>query len=92
MHRYKRPFDKGNLYVTFEIAFPESGWTDSSNISKLEKILPPRKALVLGAGEAEDVVLTEVDPRQQRQQEDDQYDDEDERGQAGGPGVQCAQQ
>lgn len=79
------------MYINFEIVFPESGWTDSANIMKLEKILPPRKAVALGEGEVEDVTMTAVDPRQQRQQEEEQYEDEDERG-GQNPGVQCAQQ
>lgn len=80
------------MYLTFEIVFPVTGWTDASNLSKLEKILPARKAVVLNGVEGEEAVMTVVDSRQQQHHEDEEYEDEDERGQQGGPGVQCAQQ
>jgi DnaJ family protein A protein 2 len=92
--RYKRPFDKGTLYVKFDVKFPTANWLDLSKISQLETLLPPRTpiATIPAGSQVEEVVLSDVDPaKQKRQQEEDQME-EDEAGQGGGPNVQCAQQ
>ncbi|KAJ3226136.1 Type I HSP40 co-chaperone [Clydaea vesicula] len=93
-----RPFDKGNLYVTFSIKFPEPNWVPASLLPTLEQVLPPRKPLdnVTGNTEVEECILSTVDPIEQqrnarggnRGQAHDEDDDED----GGQPGVQCAQQ
>ncbi|KAJ3052699.1 Type I HSP40 co-chaperone, partial [Quaeritorhiza haematococci] len=67
MPAYKRPFDKGNMYVKFEIIFPPPHWAEVSQLAELEKVLPPRQALPPHEGsEVEEVVLSEVDPMHQR--------------------------
>lgn len=94
--RHKRPFDKGNMYITFEIKFPESNWTDSVKMAQLEKILPERKVVVSHGKDAvvDECTLTAVDPRSAKatDYEDEGDEDEEQGGQRGGPGVQCAQQ
>lgn len=40
MPEYKRPFNKGDLYITFEIEFPPTTW--KRDIAALESILPAR--------------------------------------------------
>lgn len=93
LHRYKRPFDKGNLYINFKVKFPDAHWTTAPQLAALESILPARAPLPDMSGkECEDVVLTTVDPLQQQanaRRYQDMEEDEDEQG---GPGVQCAQQ
>ncbi|CAG8546978.1 30005_t:CDS:2 [Racocetra persica] len=42
MPHYKRPFDKGNLYVKFNVEFPPSLWIDPEQLKKLEEFLPTR--------------------------------------------------
>ena len=88
--RYKRPFDKGNLYVKFELEFPQSNWVDQSRLALLEQVLPPRNPLPPTNGaEVEEVVLSEIDPmHQQRSQYGNGAMDEDDEH---GPSVQCAQ-
>ncbi|PJF17747.1 hypothetical protein PSACC_02449 [Paramicrosporidium saccamoebae] len=96
MPEYKRPFNKGDLYVQFELVFPPANWADAETIAKLESILPPRMAMEVEAEDALPVTLKKVDPRrrtreQDRRQQRNAYDD-DEEEERGGPGVQCHQQ
>ena len=85
--RYKRPFEKGDLHVQFDVLFPDSGWADETTLKTLKSILPSPAPLPKPAGETEEVVLGDVDHT--RQQQRDATDEDDERG---GPQVQCAQQ
>jgi DnaJ family protein A protein 2 len=32
MPTYKRPFEKGNLYIKFEVVFPRNNFVDSSHL------------------------------------------------------------
>ncbi|KAJ3031728.1 UNVERIFIED_CONTAM: Type I HSP40 co-chaperone [Siphonaria sp. JEL0065] len=93
---HKDPFHKGNLYVKFEIVFPEPNWVGAEQLKALEAILPPRPALPSTKGkEVEEVMLSAIDPMQQNRANghamDEDSDDEHGHGH-GGPGVQCAQQ
>jgi DnaJ family protein A protein 2 len=90
---YRNPFQKGHLYVKFEVEFPAPGFFTADRLKALEAALPPREptsALVDGM-EVEEVVLSNVDPMQQErsQYNGNAADDDDENG---GPGVQCASQ
>lgn len=90
MPAYKRPFDKGNLYVKFEIEFPQANWVDQSRLILLEQVLPPREPLPPTNGALiEEVVLSEIDPMNQQRSQYTNGAEED--GHAGGPSVQCAQ-
>ena len=89
---HKRPFDKGNLYVTFDITFPPPNWADASKLALLEKALPARAPFTPPTGEHDDVVLSAVDPMQQGRASAADRMDEDDEHQQGGPSVQCAQQ
>ncbi|KAF0530529.1 DnaJ-domain-containing protein [Gigaspora margarita] len=42
MPHYKRPFDKGNLYIKFNVEFPPSFWINPEQLKKLEEFLPTR--------------------------------------------------
>jgi DnaJ family protein A protein 2 len=90
MPEYKRPFDKGNLVISFEINFPPPNWTTPAKLGLLEQVLPPREPLPPTNGaEVEEVVLSTFDERQRQKMEHDMDEDEDQHG---GPSVQCAQQ
>ena len=89
MPMHKRPFDKGHLFVTFEIIFPSPNWADPATLALLEKALPAR-TFVQPAGEVEEVVLSNIDPMHHKRSTDAM--DEDDDHQQGGPSVQCAQQ
>lgn len=88
---YRNPFQKGNLYVKFEVDFPQPGWFTPDRLKALEAALPPREpmAVVEDGMESEEVVLSNVDPMQhERSQYNGHATDDDEEG---GGGVQCAQ-
>ncbi|ORY05654.1 DnaJ-domain-containing protein [Basidiobolus meristosporus CBS 931.73] len=87
-----RHHQHGDLYVQFDVVFPERNWTTPENIALLENILPPREAQDV-KGDVEEVVLSDMDASQKNRAEhgmDEDYEDED--GHGHGPGVQCAQQ
>ena len=101
MPEYKRPYNKGNLYVQFEVVFPPQDWTNIEVIKKLESILPPRLSMEIEEGFAEMVTMKRVDPSRKSEHDHGRragnrnaYDEDDEEyeEQRGGPGVQCAQQ
>lgn len=48
---YRNPFEKGNLYVEFEIMFPDSHSLTPEMIQNLEKYLSPRPTFVMPEGE-----------------------------------------
>lgn len=86
---YKNPFEKGNLYIEFEVEFPES--IDPAVLPALEKCLPPRPAFVMPVGEhVEEVSFTDYDPNAKNHRNRANYnsDSDDEDG-SGQPGVQC---
>jgi DnaJ homolog subfamily A member 2 len=85
---YRRPFDKGVLYVTFEINFPDSNWASEDNLRKLAVLLPAPKPLP--HVNAEEVVLSEVDATRQKSSQN--ATDEMDEDEGHGPQVQCAQQ
>jgi DnaJ family protein A protein 2 len=85
--RYKRPFDKGALYITFEIIFPIASQLTPDKMQMLEAALPARPALPK-MNDPEEVVLTTVDPARQSHQHSMEEDEEQQQQ----PGVQCAQQ
>jgi len=88
-----RHHNTGNLYVRFDVEFPEPNWTDVDTIAKLESILPPRQPLPdLQGKQVEEVVLANVDENQSARMENAGYEDDDEEHGGHGPGVQCAQQ
>jgi DnaJ family protein A protein 2 len=92
---HKRPFEKGNLYIHFNIEFPKPGFFQPKALQELEKILPPRRPAPKVTEDMEEVTLTKVNPNEQRssgrnRRTADEDEDEDEGQQRGG--VQCAQQ
>lgn len=90
-----RHHDMGNLYIHFNVKFPEDNFNTTENILKLEEILPPRNIPMISPDAmVEDVVLEPVDPQQHgRSQHGAQSADEDEDMHGGGnERVQCASQ
>lgn len=65
MPHYKNPFEKGNLYVTFDIRFPENNFANEIQLKELEKILPPREPFTMPTGEhVEEVDMHEYNPNE----------------------------
>jgi DnaJ family protein A protein 2 len=92
-----RHHDFGNMYVQFDVKFPEKNFTsDPTAFEALKAILPSSKQTVTPPGETmtEIVDFEDVDPSQQaRAQGATGMDEDDEDGHpAGGERVQCASQ
>jgi len=95
---YRNPFEKGNLYIKFEITFPDKNFIDASQIKALEALLPPRPpAPALPEGEhVEEVTLVDFEGAEGAEggaRRGEAYDDDGEDEQQ--PGVnrmQCAHQ
>lgn len=95
-----RHHDHGNLYIQFDVKFPERlGGPDGSSLSEqqiaaLEQVLPPRKSDQLPPPDAmvDDFALDNVDPTREGSRSHGAHaeDDDDEMG--GGERVQCASQ
>ncbi|KAG9326407.1 hypothetical protein KVV02_008027 [Mortierella alpina] len=87
--------DFGNMYVQFEVEMPPPHWTDPVRIQDLRMLLPPPRELpTIPKGYlAEEVYLTEMDPRQRAKAAEHGHLEGDEDDESGpGHGVQCAQQ
>ncbi|KAJ3218505.1 Type I HSP40 co-chaperone [Dinochytrium kinnereticum] len=91
MPAYKRPYDKGNLYIKFDVEFPPQNFASSEQLRLLESILPPRLNNPQPTADMEEVVLSSVDPMQQgRANYHQEADGDDEDGASSN--VRCAQQ
>lgn len=91
---WKRPFDKGYLFIKFDVQFPDS--LPPRVLQNLEVLLPSRAQVTYIEDEVYHCQLQSVDPaahqaRSSRRQATDE-DDDDDPGMQGGPQrVQCAQ-
>lgn len=47
---HKNPFEHGNLYLKFEVVFPDNYFTTPDKIKELENYLPPRPEFVMPEG------------------------------------------
>jgi len=102
MPRYRSPFEKGELYIKFDVTFPLSGFAVKEDIEKIEALLPARPRFVQPEGEhVEEVDLHEYNGSDRRDGggsgpsgSSAAYESDDEEGGGGGhgPGVQCAHQ
>jgi DnaJ family protein A protein 2 len=87
---WKQPFEKGQLYIQFEIDFPKK--IPESAQEKLEKILPPKEKVVKSK-DMEEVSLTDaVFDSNEKKGRGEAYDDEDDHEGGGQGGIQCGQQ
>lgn len=99
MPQYQRPFMKGNLYIQFQVDFPESGSLSLDQCKVLEAVLPGRLASQMTDMELEeceettlhDVNMDEEMRRKQHQQQSEAYEEDDE-DDVGGQRVECSQQ
>jgi len=101
---HKRPYEKGNLYIKFNVEFPKPGFFKEAQTKDLERLLPPRKNQPpKETSDMEKVSLQKVGDFQQNMRESAQreyqqrageaYDEDGEEGHpGGGQRVQCAQQ
>ncbi|XP_030747818.1 dnaJ homolog subfamily A member 2-like [Sitophilus oryzae] len=91
---YKNPFERGNLYITFDIKFPEDHFAPEDTLKQLESILPPRLAFSMPEGEhVEEVDLVDFDPNERSSNSGSRgeaYASDDEEHHR--PGMQCVHQ
>lgn len=89
---YRNPFEKGNLFVRFEIEYPAKYSLSNEQLKQLETLLPARPSFVMPVGEqVEEVNWFDFDPEhqdEQRGQFGESYDSDEEQHGRGG-GVQC---
>ncbi|TFK49892.1 DnaJ-domain-containing protein [Heliocybe sulcata] len=75
---YKRPEEKGDLYVVFQIEMPDEQWLQSIDQAALENLLPPKKVEV----EPQPAVVDEADFEEcdiaDFGEDEDDWEDEDE--------------
>lgn len=90
---YKNLFEKGNLYIKFNVVFPENNFATEEQMQQIESILPPRPAFVMPTGEdVEEVTMMEGTPKSSGRSREEAYASDDEEHMHAGPGVQCAHQ
>ncbi|XP_060518305.1 dnaJ homolog subfamily A member 2-like [Cylas formicarius] len=92
---HKNPFEKGNLYVTFNVKFPEKHFAPEPVLRKLEALLPARPVFTMPEGEhVEEADLVDYDPNERdhhgRHRGEAYASDDDEH--AGMQGMQCVHQ
>lgn len=89
-----RHHDYGNMYITFDVQFPEKNWTtDEKAFQMLKSILPASTPVNIPPPDAmtDDSLLEDVDPTQ-RGRTNSAMDDDDDDGHPGAERVQCASQ
>ncbi|KAI1318306.1 hypothetical protein EDD11_006819 [Mortierella claussenii] len=97
MPHYKRPIDKGDLYITFEVEFPKDNWATASSLKSLEALLPNRGTAPMEPELVDHCTLEDGDLEDYGAHThtgnayDSDEDDDDMHGGHGGHGVQCAQ-
>lgn len=65
MPMYKNPFEKGNLFITFSVAFPKNYFVPEPTLKMLEGLLPDKPAFVMPEGDhVEEVDLVDYDPNE----------------------------
>lgn len=90
---YKNPFEKGNLYVKFNITFPENNFATEEQMKQIESVLGPRPAFVMPTGDdVEEVNFVEYTGSERGRGREEAYASDDEEHMHSGPGVQCAHQ
>ncbi|XP_004403732.1 PREDICTED: dnaJ homolog subfamily A member 2 [Odobenus rosmarus divergens] len=96
MPQYRNPFEKGDLYIKFDVQFPENNWINPDKLSELEDLLPSRPEVPNITGNTEEVELQEFDSTRGSGggQRHEAYNDssDEESSSHHGPGVQCAHQ
>ena len=56
MPQYRNPFEKGDLYIKFDVQFPENNWINPDKLSELD-LLPSRPEVPNIIGDTEEVEL-----------------------------------
>lgn len=89
---YRNPFEKGNLYIRFNIEYPAKYEIKPEQLKRIEELLGPKPTFTMPIGEqVEEVNWQEYDPSHEDDRRD-AYDSDDEGQHGRGAGVQCQTQ
>jgi len=95
MPRYKQPFEKGRLFVKFEIVFPTPAQVGKVR-QELQNLLPPKPKLASIPADHEEVTAHNYDPMEQDQANGrgrhPHHDDDDDDEEHGGQQARCVHQ
>jgi len=86
MPTYKSPFDKGHLFVKFEVEFPST--IPDKFLDDLIKILPQKNKVDLDDGE---IVIELEEPKYENSKRKEAYEEDEDRG-SRGQGQPCRAQ
>ncbi|KAJ8340144.1 hypothetical protein SKAU_G00347770 [Synaphobranchus kaupii] len=95
MPQYRNPFEKGDLFIKFDVVFPDNNWINPEKLAELEDLLPTRAEPPNISSDAEEVDLQDYDMGQGSsggQRREAYNDSSDDESGPHGPGVQCAHQ
>jgi len=95
MPTYKKPYEKGHLYIHFHVEFPAPGSFNDAQLKQLEQLLPPRKSPIPKQTEdMETVELLKSAPSNNKPKggRGESFEEDGEDGEQRGQRVQCAQQ
>ncbi|XP_076040938.1 dnaJ homolog subfamily A member 2-like isoform X1 [Oratosquilla oratoria] len=88
---YRNVFEKGNLYIRFDVTFPDKYFAPEQKLKDLETILGRQEENPTIPPDAEEVDMQELDPHYSSGRSH-LTDDDDDHHPTGGPHVQCAHQ
>lgn len=90
---YRNPFDKGNLYIRFNIEYPAKYEIKPEQLKRIEELLGPKPTFTMPIGEhVEEVNWQDYDPNHDDDHRRDAYDSDDDGPHGRGAGVQCQTQ
>ncbi|KAL0084757.1 hypothetical protein F4703DRAFT_1737370 [Phycomyces blakesleeanus] len=92
---YKRPDDRGDLYVKFDVEFPKDKFTTPENLKLLESILPARPAPAVSKHEIVDdcsLLMADIDSFGSTGNSKNAYEEDNDSDEEETTGTQCAQQ
>ncbi|KAI8989468.1 DnaJ C terminal domain-containing protein [Pilobolus umbonatus] len=94
MPTYKRPENRGNLYIEFDVEFPNDNFTSPANLASIESLLPPRQKKEYKNEIIDECALNNatMDTFGASSTGHNVYDEDDEDDEEEGEGVRCAQQ
>lgn len=92
MPMYRNPMEKGNLYIKFDVEFPENHFAGEAALKEIEALLGDRPSTGMDGvpvgDHVEEVDLHDYDPTSQSQRQEAYHEDEQQpRG-----SVECAHQ
>ena len=94
MPTYKRPDNRGDLFIQFDVEFPSDDFATAQQLTQLESILPKRAPVKIQQEIVDECSLMDasLDTFGANQQSRNAYDEDESDEEQGGGGVRCAQQ